>query len=320
MAFSRLSTAVVCTMVATSRADCSNAQWTQAYSPDACHMEGPTAVVKCLGKSGSQCGTRMESGSNVGIGLHTMTIKAAPGPGVVSTFYMSTNGGLYDKSCTQPWVELDFEIMGNQAGSESKIWTNMLQGTCQEHWAWITVPFDVSADYHTYAFDITTDSISWLVDGVAYRTVATDGFPDAHAAAQSSSFKEFISVWGKSSAEAGEGIPEFRNALGVLDSNTNAFPLIVDYQRPSSSVVPAPAPAVVAAPAPAGGAATCVGGPALWGDCSARHCCGDGATCYEKDAHFAQCRQSCTPGTHDDDELKYRIPWSCHVLTPAVRR
>jgi len=196
-------------------------------------MEGATAVVKCLGKSGSKCGTRMESSSYVGIGLHTMTIKAAPGPGVVSTFYMSTNGGVYEKSCTQPWVELDFEIMGNQVGAETKIWTNMLQGTCQENWAWITVPFDVSADYHTYAFIITAGSISWMVDGVAYRTVATDSFPDVRTAAQSGLFREFISVWGKSSAEAGEGIPEFRNALGVLDSNTNVFPLIAYFQGPS---------------------------------------------------------------------------------------
>mmetsp|Transcript_103905 Transcript_103905/g.333052 ORF Transcript_103905/g.333052 Transcript_103905/m.333052 type:complete len:152 (-) Transcript_103905:188-643(-) len=151
-----------------------------------------------------------------------------------------------------------------------------------------------------------------MVDGVAYRTVATDSFLDAHTAAQSGSFREFISVWGKSSADAGEGIPAFRDALGILDSNMNVFPLIVDFQRPCSSVV--------ATPAPRGGAAKCVGGPAMWGDCAARRCCGDGATCYEKDAHYAQCRHSCTPGTHDDDELKYRTPWTCHVLAPAMRR
>eukprot|EP00445_Apocalathium_hangoei_P069755 CAMPEP_0204127372 /NCGR_PEP_ID=MMETSP0361-20130328/11544_1 /ASSEMBLY_ACC=CAM_ASM_000343 /TAXON_ID=268821 /ORGANISM="Scrippsiella Hangoei, Strain SHTV-5" /LENGTH=232 /DNA_ID=CAMNT_0051079411 /DNA_START=61 /DNA_END=762 /DNA_ORIENTATION=- len=231
MAFSRLAMAVLCTLVATSRADCSNARWTQAYSPEVCHPEGPTAIVKCLGRSGEQCGTRMESNSRVGPGLHSVSIKGAPGPGVVSTFYMSTNGGLYDKSCTHPWVELDFEIMGNQAGATSKIWTNMLRGTCQENWKWITVPFDVSKDYHTYAFDITADSISWLVDGVVYRTVSTKDFPDVHAAAkQSDSFRKYASVWGKSSGDAGEGIPAFRNALGALDSNTNAFPLSAGFR------------------------------------------------------------------------------------------
>jgi len=297
--------------VAPASAGCANARWTDAYSQERCHLSGDEAVVQCLSKSGDQCGMRMESTFNSGIGLHGMGIKAAPGPGVVTTFYLSNNGGLYDKSCSSPWVELDYEIMGNQVGPKSKIWTNMFTGACQEHWQWITLPFDVSAGYHTYAFNITHDTVSWVVDGVAYRTESIADHSDVSGSASSSSFREFVSVWGKSSSEPGEGIPEFQNALGKLDHNTHAFPLSAGFQRDVAQV---------GAPSPGEGASqptTCSSGAAPWQSCRDSKCCTEGYTCFEKDAHYAQCRDSCTPGVHEDDHPGHRTPWSCAVLSPA---
>jgi len=54
-------------------------------------------------------------------------------------------------------------------------------------------------------------------------------------------------------------------------------------------------------------------------DCAAAHencghlgCCKDqGFTCYEKDVHWAGCRDSCTPGLHHHDPPNHRTPWSC---------
>merc|ERR1712232_331856 len=132
-----------------------------------------------------------------GRGSHAMGVKAAPGAGVATTYYLSNNGGLYDKTKTHPWVELDFEIMGHMAGPTSKIWTNMFTGVAVEHNQWITVPFDVTVGYHTYSFAITDKSIAWLVDGISYRTVDIAAFPDVGHAVASSAFQEFISVWGK---------------------------------------------------------------------------------------------------------------------------
>merc|ERR1712110_582718 len=171
-------------------ASCDNGVWTVAYSPEHCHMEGNAAVVTCAGQTGDQCGTRMSSSFHVGTGIHSMGIKAAPGAGVATTYYLSNNGGLYDKTKTHPWVELDFEIMGHMAGPESKIWTNMFTGVAVEHNQWITVPFDVSKGYHTYAFDISETSIAWVVDGVTYRTVDISDLPDVKQAVSSSAFQE----------------------------------------------------------------------------------------------------------------------------------
>eukprot|EP00913_Durusdinium_trenchii_P034963 g32705.t1 len=179
-------------------------------------------------------GTRLSSSNFVGRGYHSIRIKAAAGPGVVSTFYLSNNGGLYDKTKTHPWVELDFEIMGNMAGGHSRIWTNMFTDIAVEHNDWITVPFDVSADVHEYGFELSDNSIAFKVDGVAYRTVDIRNHQehrrlprDVKNAIWTSSLQKFISVWGKSASDPGEGIMEFRNAMGLL--NGNHFPAVADY-------------------------------------------------------------------------------------------
>jgi len=313
MALSRaLAVALGACAVAPANAGCANSRWTDAYSEERCHVNGNAAEVQCLGRSGAQCGMRMESSFSSGMGSHSMGIKAAPGPGVVTTFYLSNNGGLYDKSCTSPWVELDYEIMGNQVGPQSKIWTNMFTGTCQEHWQWITVPFDVSAGYHTYAFDITDDTVSWVVDGVAYRTESIAHHSDVRGSAHSNSFREFVSVWGKSSSEPGEGIPEFQDALGKLDYNTHTFPLLAGFKRDAShGGAPAPLPGHEDPPA------QCAQRTAPWHSCSDSKCCVEGYTCFEKNDHYAQCRLSCSPGVHEDDLPGHRTPWSCAVLSPA---
>merc|ERR1712113_267001 len=169
-------------------------------------------------------------GFHVGTGVHSMGIKAAPGAGVATTYYLSNNGGLYDKTKTRPWVELDFEIMGHMAGPESKIWTNMFTGIAVEHNKWITVPFDVSADYHTYAFVLSETSVEWSVDGVAYRKEDLSAFFDVKSSISSGRLQEFISVWGKSLAEPGEGIPAFQAGLSKLDYNTNTFPIHAGFK------------------------------------------------------------------------------------------
>ncbi|CAK9107863.1 unnamed protein product [Durusdinium trenchii] len=140
-------------------------------TPPTTASHGNVRQISCTGPKSDLCGTRLSSSNFVGRGYHSIRIKAAAGPGVVSTFYLSNNGGLYDKTKTHPWVELDFEIMGNMAGGHSRIWTNMFTDIAVEHNDWITVPFDVSADVHEYGFELSDNSIAFKVDGVAYRTV-----------------------------------------------------------------------------------------------------------------------------------------------------
>ena len=93
---------------------------------------------------------------------------------------------------THPWVELDFEIMGNMAGprteagresqkdvprweeqcpatgpgGQSRIWTNMFTGIAVEHNQWIIVPFDVTQDYHEYGLPGTFQQTKVLASGL----------------------------------------------------------------------------------------------------------------------------------------------------------
>jgi len=53
-------------------------------------------------------------------------------------------------------------------------------------------------------------------------------------------------------------------------------------------------------------------------DCRSNRCCSDPRyTCYQKDAWWAGCLQSCTPGIHSDEATQYQTPWSCAVLGKA---
>ena len=51
-------------------------------------------------------------------------------------------------------------------------------------------------------------------------------------------------------------------------------------------------------------------------DCRDAGCCQQaGHTCYEKDAFWAACRRSCTPGSmNPSDPEEFRTPWTCEVL------
>mmetsp|Transcript_18038 Transcript_18038/g.40673 ORF Transcript_18038/g.40673 Transcript_18038/m.40673 type:complete len:265 (-) Transcript_18038:56-850(-) len=207
---------------------CNTGGWSVAYSPERCQFETGSSkrTVFCNGPSMQQCGTRMSRGNFIGRGYHSIRIKAAPGPGVVTTYYLSNNGGLYDKTRSNPWVELDFEIMGNMAGPghQSHIWTNMFTDIAVEHNQWIVVPFDVTADFHEYAFHLEDETVSFKVDGVTYRSVDIRHHNDVQASIWSTSLQQFVSVWGQSSSDPGEGIPEFQFRLGLLDENILLFP------------------------------------------------------------------------------------------------
>lgn len=217
-------------LAAVASADCSNDAWTDDYSADRCYLSGPQAVVAC-NKKGPECGMRMSATFRVGRGVHSMSIKAAPGSGVASTFYLSNYGGVLDQN--KPRVEMEFAVMGKSAGTQStKIWTDMWTGVAVEHSKWITVPFDATAAFHNYSYDISDTSLAWVVDGVTYRKEDLAAFPDVLTAIQSSSFQEFASVWGQDSEKIRGGkLQGFSAALGSLDENSNPFPVHASFQR-----------------------------------------------------------------------------------------
>lgn len=210
-------------------AGCGCDQWFEAYGGERCYNDGDHMVLKCEANNGAQCGARLSSGDALGVGVHSLTLKAIPGSGAATTFYLSTNAeGMYRPE-QGGWNEIDFEILGLQAGPTTKIWTNLFTGTAEEHHEMIEVPFDVSADFHTYTIEITETEVKWLVDWKEYRTMDYTSFGDMTSAVQESRFKRFLSVWGKASYEPLGACQEFTDALGQLDDNPGPFPLLAEF-------------------------------------------------------------------------------------------
>jgi len=74
----------------------------------------------------------------------------------VTSFYLSNS---------QPLVKIGFDICGGAVKPDnSKIWISLSTGFHGEHAEVINVPFDASADFHTYTFDLTPTTIRYLID------------------------------------------------------------------------------------------------------------------------------------------------------------
>jgi len=65
-----------------------------------------------------------------------------------------------------------------------------------------------------------------------------------------------------------------------------------------------------------GCSATCA---ATGANCKSSHCCKESnLTCFEKDEHFAACKEKCVPGADPADDPRYRTPWTCNVRNNAT--
>lgn len=180
-------------------------------------VDGSVRMV-CASTDPFQCGSRLSSVSSVGQGSHSVSMKAAPGPGTATNFYLFTYGRQDDKS--QPWNEIDFEVLGKRITSNStRIWTNYFIGQGQQFPKNIIVPFDASAAFHEYTIEISGSTIKWIVDGTSYRVEDMSAFPDMLNTIASSKFQILLSLWGKSTSSRPW------SAMGVLESNENPFPL-----------------------------------------------------------------------------------------------
>jgi len=54
------------------------------------------------------------------------------------------------------------------------------------------------------------------------------------------------------------------------------------------------------------------------GSCTQSKCCqSPGFTCFQKNEHFANCNETCTPGNNTNDPVEHRTPWDCTRLGGA---
>uniref|UniRef100_A0A7S4SGA6 GH16 domain-containing protein n=1 Tax=Alexandrium monilatum TaxID=311494 RepID=A0A7S4SGA6_9DINO len=79
---------------------------------------------------------------------------------------------------------------------------------------------------------------------------------------------------------------------------------------------PAPSPATESSTYRRGGFEQC---SREYTNCKDTRCCADRSMrCYAKNAEWAGCRKSCTPGVYEEDPVEVRTPWNCTELTNGV--
>lgn len=219
------------TFVCGAFAGCRTGHWFEAYGGERCYVSHGAIVMKCNDKSsGANCGMRLSSAYPAGAGRYTTRIKAAPGAGVTTTYYLSTSN---DIAKNHPWNEIDFEIFGNLARpGSSMIWTNFFTGVNVEHPMMIRVPFDTSAGYHAYTIDIdgVHNIIRWLVDGHVYRAAQVGFYPDMMRTIHTRAFRPFYSLWGLGPGDNVNARGTFMNAMGRLNRNRHPFPVHAVFQ------------------------------------------------------------------------------------------
>jgi hypothetical protein len=195
------------------------------YSPEQCNASDDITTMACRSTDTFKCGLRLSSNNKFGAGRFQTHMKAATGPGTASNFYLYTYGR--DNGKAEPWNEIDFEVLGQHVGPlHSRIWTNFFVGHGTQFPEFISVPFDASADFHTYTIEVSCCSITWIVDGNTYRHVDlnTHQHRDMIDTIRSADFQVLLSFWGQNRT-SGDW-----SEIGYLDDNRNEFPLEASFQ------------------------------------------------------------------------------------------
>lgn len=198
-------------------------------------------TMKCKSKSPDDCGTLLGSDHPAGVGAYSVSLRAARGPGVATTFYLYTWGE--DNERTRPWNEIDFEILGNKAEPDSSlVWTNFFMQPYnsnapkelreEEHHMGVTVPFDVTADFHNYTILVGAATIEWMVDGVSYRTVDFSASPDMVKSVAESRLRMYLGLWGQNSTSG------VWKEMGFIEKNELTFPLTAAFKDPKMPAGP----------------------------------------------------------------------------------
>jgi beta-glucanase (GH16 family) len=125
---------------------------------------------------GTTDGAEIESRNYYGYGIYRARIRTADAPTSLTGFFLYRSPDLY--------AEIDVEIYNDGMGDVDFVTYANGQRT---HHAAQRFAFDPSADFHTYRFDYTAESLEFYVDGDLVQTW-TDGIPDA-------SMKLLVNTW-----------------------------------------------------------------------------------------------------------------------------
>lgn len=131
-------------------------------------------------------GAEYRTNKTYSYGFYSVCMKAAECSGVISSFFTYTGRPV--------WDEIDIEFLGKDT---AKIQFNYYTEGVGGHEFIFDLGFNGAEDFHEYAFDWQSNSITWYVDGKAvYR--ATENLP-------SNPMQIMMNVWNCKGADAWSG-------------------------------------------------------------------------------------------------------------------
>lgn len=138
----------------------------------------------CLAVSSAE----LYTSKSYGYGRFEARLRFAPNDGVVSAFFLWKDGS---EKTGAYWNELDFEKLGADCHYQSNaIYGNPSANHTTNH----TPTGDLCGAYHTYAYEWTADTITWLVDGAVIRK-ETGATAQAFAENASAGMQFHFNVW-----------------------------------------------------------------------------------------------------------------------------
>jgi hypothetical protein len=162
--------------------------------------------------SSSNKGPYMQSDWYMMFGRVDVTMKAAPGAGVVSSFILQSDD----------LDEIDLEWVGSDPTTfQTNFFGKGFTGNYDRGETYETV--DAVADFHTYSIDWTAERIQWIIDGQVLRTLVPSDFPGQYP--QSPMFVKF-GPWAAGDPENNpKGTVHWAN--GPIDYSAGPYPMYV---------------------------------------------------------------------------------------------
>ncbi len=135
------------------------------WSKNNASVENGVMSMSVSAEANGYAGAEYRTNNTYSYGFYSVCMKAAGCSGIISSFFTYTY---------QPvWDEIDIEFLGKDT---SEVQFNYFTNGTGGHEYLFDLGFDASEEFHEYAFDWQSDSITWYVDGVAvYR--ATENIP-----------------------------------------------------------------------------------------------------------------------------------------------
>ncbi|KJS37360.1 MAG: hypothetical protein VR74_09190 [Hyphomonas sp. BRH_c22] len=149
-------------------------------------------------------GAEVQKTGFYGYGRFEVIMQAAPGSGVVSSFFTHTDANFDD-----PHDEIDIEFLGNDT---RRFQANLFVNGKTKGPILIDLPFDAADEPHVYAFDWRPDSVTWFVDGKLVKMISAADRPIPQSPG-----RLMMNIWtGSEDQYAWHGPPEFADGARAI--------------------------------------------------------------------------------------------------------